>query len=310
MSTTIRTYQRGDLAPLVALWNTTMVADPINQQRLMLDYVLDPHFDPNGLLLAHDGDDLVGFVLGLTARADLPGDNAVGTGVVVGFGVAESHRRQGIGTALFQQLDQFWQLKVVSTVQIGPWIPPYLTPGVDATAYEGAVDFLHSAGFGTGAQPVSMRALLTGYEPSADVPAIANTLESAGIAIRPAIVEDSVELIAFAAQHFPHWEGYVRGALRAVAAGIDTATLHVAVDGQEVIGFAMTNGERFGPFGVNEAYRGRGVGAVLLSRALCAMRAANVHLAYFLWTSDQTARLYNRHGFEIVRRFTMMSKKF
>lgn len=309
MPTTIRAFQRGDLEPLVALWNSTMSQDPISEQRLLLDFVLDPHFDANGLLLAHDGNNVVGFVLGIAARPDLPSDNAVGTGVIVGFGVAESHRRQGIASALLQQLEDYWQAKDVSTIQIGPWVPPYLTPGVDAAAYVGTVEFLQQAGFAAGAQPVSMRALLTGYEPAADVPEIAATLQSEGITIRPAHADDSVELIAFAAEHFPHWESYVRGALRAVVTATDSATLHVALDGDTIIGFAMTNGERFGPFGVNGDYRGRGVGAVLLSRALCAMRAANVHLAYFLWTSDQTARLYNRHGFEIVRRFTMMSKK-
>jgi N-acetylglutamate synthase-like GNAT family acetyltransferase len=101
----------------------------------------------------------------------------------------------------------------------------------------------------------------------------------------------------------------VRGNLRSLVSANEASTLHVALHNGEVIGFALTNSERFGPFGVNEAYRGQGVGAVLLSRALCAMRARNIHTAYFLWTSDQTARLYARHGFEIVRRFTMVSKK-
>lgn len=286
-----------------------MVADPISEQRLLLDFVLDPHFDPEGLLLAVDGEEPVGFVLGMTAREGVPSDNAVGTGVIVGFGVAESHRRHGVGTRLLAELEYYWRAKNVSTIQVGPWIPPYLAPGVDESAYAGTVEFLASLGYTAGAKPVSMRALLTGYEASADVPAIAAKLASEDVQIRPAQVDDATELIAFAQEHFPHWESYVRAALRAVVSASDQATLHIALDGAEVIGFAMTNGERFGPFGVNGDYRGRGIGAVLLSRALVAMRAINVHLAYFLWTSDQTARLYNRHGFEIVRRFTMMSKK-
>lgn len=309
MTINIRPYARGDISALVALWNSTMASDPISEQRLLLDYVLDPHFDPNGLVLASDGDDLVGFALGMTARQDLPGDNAVGTGVIVGFGVAESHRRQTIGASLIRRVEAYFQAKDVSTIQVGPWVPPYLAPGIDESVYAGTVEFLQALEFTSGAKPVSMRALLTGYEPSADVPEIATRLEADGINIRPAVADDATELIAFAIQHFPHWESYVRGALRSVVSANGEATLHGAFDGDDVIGFAMTNGERFGPFGVNSDYRGRGVGAVLLSRALCAMRAANVHLAYFLWTSDQTARLYNRHGFEIVRRFTMMSKK-
>lgn len=286
-----------------------MAADPISEQRLLLDYVLDPHFDPRGLLLATEGEDLVGFVLGMTARADLPSDNAVGTGIVVGFGVAESHRRLGVGSRLLQRLEEFWIERDVTTIQVGPWVPPYLAPGIDESMYAGTIAFLESQGFTAGAKPVSMRALLTGYQPAADVPDIAAKLDSEDVSIRPAIAEDATELIAFAQEHFPHWESYVRGALRSTVTATDIATLHVAFDGETVIGFAMTHGERFGPFGVNSSYRGRGIGAVLLSQALVAMRAANVHLAYFLWTSDQTARLYNRHGFEIVRRFTMMSKQ-
>lgn len=309
MSIQIRQFSRGDLPEVIELWNTTMAADPISEQRLLLDFVLDPHFDPAGLLIALDETRPVGFVLGMTAGPDIPSDNALGTGVIVGLGVAESHRRQGIGTTVLQQLENYWREKGVKTIQVGPWIPTYLTPGVDESAYGGTVEFLQSRGYISGAKPVSMRALLTGGEPSADVPGTAAKLASNGILIRPAIADDATELIAFAAEHFPHWESYVGSALRSTVSAIDSATLHVAIDGDKVIGFAMTNGERFGPFGVNSDYRGRGVGAVLLSRALCAMRAANVHLAYFLWTSDQTARLYNRHGFEIVRRFTMMTKK-
>lgn len=309
MTIHIRSYTRGDLSSLVALWNTTMAADPISEQRLLLDFVLDSHFDPDGLLLALDGDEPVGFVLGMTARADIPSDNAVGTGVIVGFGVDAEHRRGGIGSRLLESIESHWRGKGVTTIQVGPWIPPYLAPGVDEAAYPGTVQFLETFGFTAGTQPVSMRALLTGYEPSADVPEIAAKLAAEGVSIRPAIADDATDLIAFAVKHFPHWESYVRSALRSIVSANDAATLQIALDGNAVIGFAMTNGERFGPFGVNGDYRGRGVGAVLLSRALCAMRAANVHLAYFLWTSDQTARLYNRHGFEIVRRFTMMSKQ-
>lgn len=309
MTIHIRTFQRGDLPGLVSLWNRTMVADPISEQRLLLDFILDPHFDPQGLLLACDGDVVTGFVLGMTARPNLPSDNAVGTGVIVGFGVDEHHRRQGVGTHLLEHLENHWREKGVTIIQIGPWVPTYLAPGVDESAYAGTVAFLESYGYISGTRPVSMRALLTGYEASADVPKTAARLVAEGVTIRPATADDATGLIAFAVEHFAHWESYVRAAQRATVSATADATLHIALDGGNVIGFAMTNGERFGPFGVNGDYRGRGVGAVMLSRALCAMRAANVHLAYFLWTSDQTARLYNRHGFEIVRRFTMMSKK-
>lgn len=308
MSVSIRSFAGSDLSALVRLWNRTMSDDPINDQRLQLNFIFDSHFDPNGLLVATADDDLVGFVLGLTPRADMPSDNAIGTGVIVAIGIDASHRRQGVGTELLEQLEAHWRDSEVSTVQVGPWVPIYLTPGIDDSAYPGAIEFFTARGYEVGGRPVSMRALLTGYVPAPDVENINDALTVKGVDIRPALGDDAISLLAFAEQHFLHWLSYVRGNLRALVVADDASTLHIAVDGDDVIGFALTNGERFGPFGVNESYRGQGVGAVLLSRALCAMRAANIHTAYFLWTSDQTARLYGRHGFEIVRRFTMVSK--
>lgn len=209
---------------------------------------------------------------------------------------------------MLQQLEANFRNQGVTTIQVGPWVPAYLTPGIDKDSYPGAVEFFTANGYQTGGKPVSMRALLTGYVPAAGVEDVGDKLGRTGIDIRPATVADSLPLLVFAREHFAHWESYVRANLRALVAANDGSTLHVALHSGEVIGFALTNGERFGPFGVNEAYRGQGVGAVLLSRALCAMRARNIHTAWFLWTSDQTARLYSRHGFEIVRRFTMMRK--
>lgn len=310
MSIRIRQFEPHDVQEIVSLWNRTMAADPISKQRLLLDFLLDPHFDSSGLLVAVDDAKVLGFILGLAAKAALPSDNAAGTGVIVGIGVYPTYRRQRIATQMLEQLEANWRDFDVISIQVGPWIPTYLTPGIDEAAYPGATGFFTASGYITGGKPVSMRALLTGYVPADGVDDIAATLAGNDVDIRPAIAADAIPLLQFAEKHFPHWTSYVRGNLRELVTANDASTLHVAVSREEVIGFALTNGERFGPFGVNESWRGQGVGAVLLSRALCAMRAANVHTAYFLWTSDQTARLYGRHGFEIVRRFTMTNKQF
>lgn len=308
MSISIRPFQGSDLPGLVTLWNRTHFADPISEQRVLLDFILDPNFDPLGLLIACDGRNQVGFVLGMASREDRPSDNLYGSGIVVGIGVEHAYRRQGIASQLLARLEEHWHQRNVTNIQVGPWVPTYLTPGVDETSYPGAVDFFAARGYMSGARPISMRASLTGYAVAEGIEEIVADLDKGGISIRPAIAEDALPLLRFAAEHFPHWESYVRGNLRALVAASDGSTLTVAIDAGKIIGFALTNGERFGPFGVDEAYRGRGVGAVLLSRSLQAMRARAIHTAYFLWTSDQTARLYRRHGFEMVRRFTMMKK--
>jgi GNAT superfamily N-acetyltransferase len=84
--------------------------------------------------------------------------------------------------------------------------------------------------------------------------------------------------------------------------------MFVAEQGGQIIGYAQSRNERFGPFGVNEEFRGQGIGAVLLSNVLLSMRSKGFHCAWFLWTSDRAAKLYREHGFDEVRRFALMSK--
>ena len=64
--------------------------------------------------------------------------------------------------------------------------------------------------------------------------------------------------------------------------------------------------ERFGPFGVNEALRGRGIGRVLLAAMLSEMLKKGFHVAWFMSTSDAAARLYALCGFHETRRYATL----
>lgn len=304
----IRSYQAGDETGLIETWNATMWADPIDAITWRGRYLLDPNFKPETtpVAITPDSGEVIGFVHGYTDRSPAgPGTDAW----VVGFGVRESHRRKGVGTALMQAFDDHVRAIGVTRALYGPYIPSYLTPGIDVSAYAEAVAFLSAIGAEEGARPLSMKASLTNYRTEANVSARERDLERDGVTIRRAEARDIVPLIAFLEEYFPHWKGDAIGVMRDLFGGDPRAvTLHVAEDHGTIIGYAQTRTERFGPFGVNEAYRGRGVGAVLLSRTLRAMRAEGFHSAWFLWTSDRTAKLYREHGFEEVRRFVMMSK--
>lgn len=299
----IRPYQSGDEAGLLAAWNEAMWADPLDVFRWRSTYLLDPNFIPEECLVAKDHDGgIVGYILGFT---DKHGDSA--DAWIVGLGVVPGHRRKGIGTALIERLKETWREQGVPTIHVGPYIPSYLIPGVDVNAYADGIAFLNTVGAVEGGRPVSMKANLTNYRVRDKVGPLTEKLGAEGIAFRPATPADILPLLAFMQEHFAHWVPDVRRALQGIVRGeLATTTLHLATDHGEIIGYAQTDKERFGPFGVNEAYRGRGIGAVLLSRTLVAMRAQGYHSAWFLWTSDRTAKLYGEHGFEEVRRFQMV----
>ena len=75
---------------------------------------------------------------------------------------------------------------------------------------------------------------------------------------------------------------------------------------EEIIGYCQQRRERFGPFGVDPAQRGQGIGRLLLFRCLDAMLARGFHCAWFLWTGRNAARLYELAGFRKVRQFAIL----
>ncbi len=305
----IRPYRAGDEASLLACWNLAVWADSIDAVAWRGRYLLDPNFASETTPVAVDpaSGEVIGFVHGYVDRSPAgPGRDAW----VVAFGVREDRRREGIGRRLMASFEDAVRSAGASRVLYGPYIPSYLTPGIDVNAYADAVAFLNAIGADEGGRPLSMKANLTNYRAEARVETHEAKLRGEGIEIRRAEPSDSLPLIAFLELHFPHWKPDAIGVMRDLFGGDPRGvTLHLALESGEIIGYAQTRAERFGPFGVNEAYRGRGVGGVLLSRALRAMRAHGYHSAWFLWTSDRTANLYGQHGFEEVRRFVMMSKK-
>jgi GNAT superfamily N-acetyltransferase len=83
----------------------------------------------------------------------------------------------------------------------------------------------------------------------------------------------------------------------------------VAREGEEIAGYCQHTSERFGPFGVREDYRGRGIGLVLLCRCLERMKGKGYHHAWFLWAGERAAHLYARVGFHEARRFSVLKRE-
>lgn len=54
--------------------------------------------------------------------------------------------------------------------------------------------------------------------------------------------------------------------------------------------------------------RSKGIGRVLLFKCLAEMASRSTHCAWFLWTSEDAARLYAQAGFEKARQFAVLEK--
>lgn len=115
-------------------------------------------------------------------------------------------------------------------------------------------------------------------------------LAPAGIVCRRPEAYERSAVLAFVRAHFPGWVDETE-----VALARSPATCFVAQRGAELLGFACFHATRpnfFGPTGVAEVDRGRGIGTALLLLALHAMAAEGY--AYAVIGSVGPAAFYER----------------
>ncbi len=307
----VRPYRGADEAALLDLWNEALTHDRIDAARFRTQVLLDANFDPAGLLLAEVEGRLVGFLLSIVRQVPLFLQGLEPElAWITAFGVRPAWQRQGVGRQLFDAALSRLASQGRQRVLISPYTPNYFTPGVDVDAYPAAMAFLQGNGWQVTSTPISMQVDLNGFRVPAEIVAQEERLAGQGIAIRPVQAADLPALMPFIAQHFG-WDWFrfaQEHLLQRFGPGSDEMCFLVAVRHQEIVGYCQQRRERFGPFGVDPAQRGQGIGRLLLFRCLDTMLAKGFHCAWFLWTGRNAARLYELAGFRQVRQFAILQR--
>jgi ribosomal protein S18 acetylase RimI-like enzyme len=261
----IRPLQDDELPAVLRLWNDSAAHDPLTLDLLIEKLMQDPD-DAATCLVAHDGDALLGFAMGVLRVVD-----GVSRGIVKLLVVDPSKRRRGAGTELLQQIETALTARGATLLRVAESAPNYLVPGVDARYSEGLA-FFEARGYARTGEAYNLRADLRAGE----IPEVRSLNNS--IVLRRAGPDDLAQLAEFLHERWPTWNAEVMS-----AAGNQSPTLHVAFQGTELIGFAAHDANNrdtawFGPMGVTEESRGSGVGCALLRRCLADMqRQGHLH---------------------------------
>ncbi|WEG14742.1 GNAT family N-acetyltransferase [Pullulanibacillus sp. KACC 23026] len=311
---TYRTYQSGDETSIVSLWNTCLETDPINLKRFRRLILLDANFDPEGLQVALDGEQLVGALYGLCRKlpmyeTDLEEEN----GWITFFFVSPDYWRQGIATTLLEKAVQFFKKQNRKTIFFSSYAPNYIVPGIDKEHYPEAALFLENQGFTTVYPCVAMDRNLVDFKMSDEVKRLLREREKEGYVFRKAKDGDLYKVIQFANEVFnPDWGRAIR---EGIPQGLPLERIWVIYNHDRLVGFCLHGGyegvpDRFGPFGVDPDEQGKKLGKILLNLCLYSMKAEGLHGAWFLWTGETSpaGHLYKKTGFEVTRKFYVVKK--
>jgi GNAT superfamily N-acetyltransferase len=173
------------------------------------------------------------------------------TAVVLLLAVDPGAQGAGIGRGLLDAATAWAFDSGAAKVVLGGLAPFYLWPGVDVR-FTRMLALAESAGFGE-----------TGAALNLTCPTSYRQRVPAGATVARVLAPDAGAVEAFCHEHFPQW-------VPELARGIEHGCCHAATDDATgaVLGFAAHSVNRagwFGPTGVSEAARGRGLGGALLA---------------------------------------------
>ncbi len=309
-----RYYQSGDEKGIVRLWNECLLKDPITQLRFRNLVLLDANFDPKGLRVAIDGEQIIGCLYAIRRLLPMAGTELEPeNGWIPFFFVHPEFSRTGVGEKLMKDGVEFLASEGRKNVFFASYAPNYILPGIDEEAYPEGYAFLLKHGFEKQYSPVAMDRSLVGFTPPSDVLELKSQREQEGYTFLTAEDKDLYEVIQFANNEFnPDWGRAIR---EGILQGLPLHRILIARDSENLVGFCIYGGyegipDRFGPFGVDPNQQGKGLGKILLNECLKNMRAEGLHGAWFLWTGEKSSagHLYKKTGFEITRKFHVMKK--
>ncbi|CAN5164265.1 hypothetical protein BH09SUM1_BH09SUM1_25430 [soil metagenome] len=309
----IRPIQGRDTETVVALWNRALPRDTTTTERFAKWLFADPDFDVHtgdGAWVAEENGKVAGFIRAV--KRTMPNDR-IGPEENLGWMpvlfVAEEHRRKGIGDALITKALDWHKSRKTKRI----WLcgnsgsaPGYIFPGVDIDTYPAALALYKKHGFVVDREAVSMSGPLLDFDVEAKRKAALAAGAAQNISVETLRPETVMAFLSFLRTSFPgDWNAAARNKIK----GGGMSQILIAMNGDKAVGYCQYESDgHFGPFGVDESMRGKGVGALLFLESCRRMKDLDIRHAWFNWADPDAARFYSRLDIFPTRRFAVMRK--
>ena len=305
----IRTYSGNDIGGVIGLWNDVLCEHSVDRRAFVKNVLLDMNFDPCGFVVSENDGIIDGFVhtvvRGYPVDAGAPCEEERGYINVI---AVRDDGYETVGRELIACAERYIAEKGKRIVRVSDYSPNYFHPGI-CTRYGGLIGLFESCGY-TGLHRLQSIGIdLHRYKVPDDITVLKRLRMSEGYDFTALRDELIPSLLTYAS---PGWTHRYRRLLNET---FDYERFCLAVFDGEVIGCAVFGDpyscdERFGPFSVNEKFRGLGLGKILLSDTLAAMKRKGLRHAWAQSTSTDgpAAKMYEKAGFYKTDEFVVMEK--
>ncbi|MBQ8880087.1 MAG: GNAT family N-acetyltransferase [Clostridia bacterium] len=307
----IRNFNGKDIEEVIRLWNEVTPHSIIDNRTFVKNILLDPNYDERGFFLYEYEGEIVGFILAIIRRVPVDNGGKLDTdkGYINAIGVKCNQKYTSVAIdSLISAAEEYVYGFGDRRISVGGYTPNYFYPGIDS---ERAIilEALKEHGYTEGASHRSIRLDLSKYEYPEELRLLREERERDGFVFTTLSERYVTSLLS---AYLPGWVHRFR---RQLLETMDYSKYHIILKDGDVIGCTVYGDpysapERFGPFGVNEKFRGLGLGKILLAETLLSMKQDGLDFAWAQSTpmAGPATSIYDRAGFTTYRVFVSFSK--
>lgn len=296
-------YNEADLPGVADLVQKAFPLHEITIKSIRRIILEDPNFLPGDLLVARDGGKLLGAVLGARYRR-VPEERRDRPSSFLKF-ICTSPFNEPLMNDLCGTMEEHLKKEGSERLEYSAFASWHLLPGVDLR-YEKLLDFLLNRGFRKTGECVDYVIDLQAFRVPGRVSRLEEEIRSGGVNLRLAEPGEKGRVEDFVRAK----SGFNWSYEAARAVGPRGSGVWLAEEGGEIIAFSVFGSLEhhwFGPIGVDEARRKRGLGTVLLFKTLNTMVDLGIPRAIVPWTGHLF--FYSQvPGIVGIRHYWMMGK--